>query len=211
MIKFDNLTNTNPKNGDYHSKTKTTTILTNSMGRLYCPYDGVVMVNYSNKCSGYILIKHLINNKVYFSEFCNTPRIIVGKSDYVKKGQTIGHFLNDTDNVSYTLYDSNRNKINPEPFFRGFKPLSNTDKTSKEKVKEKKKVKGDDKHTTGKDYNLFLSLALSPLDFVSKQAGKVVKKAKDEIKQSGKDMFKLKDDDDNKSINESINRIKKLL
>lgn len=238
MIKFERLTDSSTPNGTYSHKTKSSVIQTNSRGKLYCPYVGVVVGTYNSKCSGYLLIKHLINNDVYYSEFCGIPKVLVGKNDMVRAGQTIGYFLNDTDNVNYTLFSLKHNEIDPRPFFKGF-TLKNTttnnttsnnttlnnsrytqqDSKPKKTSKNKKSSYNDDnsyereKNVTPANNNLFLSLALSPFDFISKQTKKIAKNAGKEIKKSAKGIFDFSTTkkDEEESLNEEVNRIKKLL
>jgi hypothetical protein len=221
MIKFDNLTNTNPLNGVYSQKNRSSIVLSKSMGKLFSPYEGVVVAIYNKKCSGYLLIKHIINNEEYYSEFCEIPKVIVGKNDYVKKGQTIGYFLSDTDYVTYTLYSSNKTQIDPTPFFKGFTIKSNQSNNSQytkpDKHKEKQSSDNNRKKRDIKpaNYNLLLSLALSPFDLISKQAGKIVKNTGKELKKSAKGIFDFKTtkpkEDEEETLNEDIQRIKKLL
>ena len=225
MIKFDNLTNSSNPNGDYSLKTKKSVIQSKSMGKLFCPYDGVVISTYSTNCSGYLLIGHKINNDMYYSEFCGIPKVFVGKNDTIRKGQTIGYFLNDTDNVEYTLYSLNHNKLDPRPFFKGFSvknttPNNTTSNNTPKKQSKEKKSSNDDKddykerNVVPADNNLFLSLALSPFDFISKQTKKIAKNAGKEIKKSAKGIFDFKttkNKEDEETLNEDIKRIKKLL
>ena len=225
MIKFDNLTNSSNPNGDYSLKTKKSVIQSKSMGKLFCPYDGVVIGTYSTNCSGYLLIGHKINNDMYYSEFCGIPKVFVGKNDTIRKGQTIGYFLNDTDNVEYTLYSLNHNKLDPRPFFKGFSvknttPNNTTSNNTPKKQSKEKKSSNDDKddykerNVVPADNNLFLSLALSPFDFISKQTKKIAKNAGKEIKKSAKGIFDFKttkNKEDEETLNEDIKRIKKLL
>lgn len=240
MIKFERLTDSPTPNGTYSHKTKSSVIQTNSRGKLYCPYVGVVIGTYNSKCSGYLLIKHLINNDVYYSEFCGIPKVLVGKNDMVRAGQTIGYFFNDTDNVNYTLFSLNHNEIDPRPFFRGFtlkdtksknttsnnltlnKVTPNYSRYTQQDTNPKKKkssYNNDDtkyereKNVTPANNNLFLSLALSPFDFISKQTKKIAKNAGKEIKKSAKSIFDFSTTkkDDEETINEEVKRIKKLL
>ena len=225
MIKFDNLTNSSNPNGDYSLKTKKSVIQSKSMGKLFCPYDGVVIGTYKTNCSGYLLIAHKINNDTYYSEFCGIPKVYVGKNDTIRKGQTIGYFLNDTDNVEYTLYSLNHNKLDPRPFFKGFSVKNTTPNntpnysTPKKQSKEKKSSNDDnddykERNVVPADNNLFLSLALSPFDFISKQTKKISKNAGKEIKKSAKGIFDFKttkNKEDEETLNEDIKRIKKLL
>jgi hypothetical protein len=225
MIKFDNLTNSSNPNGDYSLKTKKSVIQSKSMGKLFCPYNGVVIGTYSTNCSGYLLIGHKINNDMYYSEFCGIPKVFVGKNDTIRKGQTIGYFLNDTDNAEYTLYSLNHNKLDPRPFFKGFSVKNTTPNntpnysTPKKQSKEKKSSNDDnddykERNVVPADNNLFLSLALSPFDFISKQAKKIAKNAGKEIKKSAKGIFDFKttkNKEDEETLNEDIKRIKKLL
>jgi hypothetical protein len=236
MIKFDNLTNSSNPNGDYSLKTKKSVIQSKSMGKLFCPYDGVVIGTYKTNCSGYLLIGHKINNDMYYSEFCGIPKVYVGKNDTIRKGQTIGYFLNDTDNVEYTLYSLNHNKLDPRPFFKGFSIKNTTPNnttsnnrtsnntpnysTPKKQSKEKKSSNDDnddykERNVTPADNNLFLSLALSPFDFISKQTKKIAKKAGKEVKKSAKGIFDFKTtknkEGDEETLNEEIKRIQKLL
>ena len=213
MIKFDNLTDTNPLNGVYSQKTRSSIVLSKSMGKLFSPYDGVVVAIYNKKCSGYLLIKHTINNEEYYSEFCNIPKVVVGKNDYVKKGQTIGYFLSDTDYVNYTLYSSNRSQIDPTPFFKGF-TVKRKEKQSSDSDDDKDEVKKE-RRVVPADNNLFLSLALSPFEFLSKQTKKIAKNTGKELKKSAKGIFDFKTTkpkgDEEETLNEDIQRIKKLL
>jgi len=230
MIKFDNLTNSSNPNGDYSLKTKKTVIQSKSMGKLFCPYDGVVIGTYSTNCSGYLLIGHKINNDMYYSEFCGIPKVFVGKNDTIRKGQTIGYFLNDTDTVYYTLYSLNHNKLDPRPFFNGFSVKNTTSNTTsnntpnystpKKQSKEKKSSNDNnddykERNVVPANNNLFLSLALSPFDFISKQTKKIAKNTGKEIKKSAKGIFDFKTtknkEDEEETLNEDIKRIKKLL
>jgi hypothetical protein len=240
MIKFENLTNSSNPNGDYSFKTKSSVIQSKSMGKLYCPYEGVVISTYNPKCSGYLLIQHLINNDVYYSEFCGIPKVFISKNDMVRKGQPIGFFLNDTDTVHYTLFSLNHNELDPRPFFKGFtlkdtksknttsnnltlnKVTPNYSRYTQQETNPKKKkssYNNDDtkyereKNVTPANNNLFLSLALSPFDFISKQTKKIAKNAGKEIKKSAKGIFDFSTTkkDDEETLNEEVKRIKKLL
>jgi len=232
MIKFDNLSDGPNPNGDYNSRSKTSSVKSKSMGRLYNPYDGVVLSIYNKKCGGYILIQHNINNDTYYSEFCNVDKVTVSKNDFVKKGRVIGYFLNDTDSIEYTLYTSKQTEINPAPFFRGFNILNNqttksepkqTERTYKKTNKKKSKSHSDNddkyekpKYREGNDNSVLLGLVLSPFDFISKKTKKLAKNTGKELKKSAKGIFdfsttKKDNDDDSENLNEEIQKIKKLL
>ena len=193
---------------------KKITLKSRPMGNVFNPYDGVVVSLISNECkNGFLRIAHKIGDMTYFSEFCNIPRVKVGRGDIIKKGKIIGGYLNDTDEVEYKLkiksslgYD----KISPFEFFTGVNIDDNeptdrdrsADFNFKSKKRKSKKDDDSDEDEVGRRDNNYssktngsflLGLALSPLDVFDKSVKKSAKFIKDTTKKTLKSVTKFKD------------------
>lgn len=152
------------------------------------PYDGIVVDYNPSTCGGYMKIKHVINNEVYFSEFCNlvsSGALFSGSK--VREGQTIGQI--GTNNIEFTIIDSNGTKQNVVDFLSG---VSKKDSEKNKKYDEYKSYDSGNKKVDSVS-NTLLKGMLFPFGML----GSVLKK-RDE---------KKKDE----QLSEEIQRIKKLL
>jgi hypothetical protein len=219
MIKFEKMSS-----GDVIYGPKSAKLTSFENDRLLSPYDGEVVKTHNHQCEkGYMLIKHIIDKKVYYSQFCGIGQISLSLGDYVKVGKTIGHFS--SDDITYSLLNSDLKAFNPKPAFSDEFKRETESKDKKEKESKNKETKVSSSNSNG-GFGL-VSLALKPIDLLGKQAIKQGGKFKDTLKDIGKDMFKLKDtekddrlrkaredkenDEKNKELNENIERIKNLL
>jgi hypothetical protein len=197
-------------NQTHNPRTNTTSINSINLGRIYSPYVGVVNDTHSNECEGYVEIKHMIDDSEFYSRYCNVDKIVVSRGDKIKSGDVIGYTKQKDEDVIYSLSKDNK-KINPENYFRNNKFLSNKDELTK-KDKEPKKQEHTPKKVTNSDGpsgRLLSSLFLSPLDFTGKNLEKGIDSVKDEFRNMKSVKSKKKKEED--SLNEEINRIKKLL
>lgn len=222
MIKFNQISK---GLSDYDSSNNVLKIISEPNGRVYSPYEGIVVTNYSDKCkSGYLLIQHKIQNSTYYSEFCNIGKVVVRKNDTVVKGSIIGYGLTSDDEITYRLLNDKLKKINPMLFFKGFESKTQTSGTNKnwenlfnqkpvKKEKTKKSYRDDNPQEKKKsksiyDYSL-LDLALTPFNLLKKGGEHVGQTFKDAKK--GIFDFSITKKDNEESINEEIKKIKKLL
>jgi hypothetical protein len=196
-----------------HRSSKKISLKSRPMGNVFNPYDGEVASLISNDCqNGFLRIAHKIGDKIYYSEFCNIPRIKVGRGDVIKKGKVIGGYLNDTDEIDYKLKikgNSGFEKISPFEFFTGInidsKEPMDKDKSSDfnpSNNKRNKKDNDDDDDNTPysspkssdiKGSSLLLGLSLSPLDYISRKVTKAGEHIVKTTEKSFKDIGKFKD------------------
>ena len=202
-------------NQTYNPRTNTTLIKSINLGRIYSPYAGVVNDTHSDKCEGYIEIKHVIDDSTYYSIFCNIDKLVVSRGDKVKSGDVIGYTKQKDEDVVYALSNDDKN-INPINYFRNNNFISNNDKDKPEKdnkkEKEPKKQESKPKKVSNSDEpsgRVLSNLLLSPLNFVGKNLEKGIDTVKDELRNIKSVKPKKKKEED--SLNEEIKRIKKLL
>lgn len=218
MIKFEQMST-----GDVVYGPKSAKLTSFEKDRLLSPYGGEVIKTHNHQCDkGYMLIKHSIDNNVYYSQFCGIGQITLTLGDKVKVGKMIGYFS--SDDINYSFLNSDLKAINPEtPFVTGFKP----EKESKDKEPKEPKTPKDKEPSNFETNPGLVSLALSPIDLLGKQVVKQGKNISKTLKNAGKSMFQLRDkekderlkkaredkenDEKNKDLNENIERIKKLL
>jgi hypothetical protein len=151
------------------------------------PYDGTIVDNNPNTCGGNMVIKHVVDNETYFSEFCNliSPSTLFSGVK-IRQGQTIGQ--SGSNNVEYTIKNSRGKKEDVEEFFSG------SDKTKKEKEKSPSTLKVKDDNTQLDSLsNALLKGMLFPFGMVSST------------------MEKNKEKKKNDQLSEEIQRIKTLL
>jgi hypothetical protein len=218
MINFNKISSGTIKNNG-----KSLIISSHNMSRISTPYLGEVIKINSKDCnSGYLLIRHIINKKYYYSQFCGIGNLIVGIGDYVIEGNTIGYFSNES--IKYSFFDENLKHISfNDSLTYGRKVSDNNLKPKKDKEKEK------ERDTTNLDGSAkfkktgLLGLALSPLDVLNRTS----LKAGDDLKKVKSSIFKFKDEkkddrlkkarednekeENNQSLNENIQKIKKLM
>lgn len=202
-------------NQNYNPRTNTTSIKSINLGRIYSPYVGVVNDTHSDKCEGYVEIKHVIDDSTYYSKFCNIDKLVVSRGDKVKSGDVIGYTKQKDEDVVYILSNDDKN-INPINYFRNNNFISNKDNDIPEKDNKKEKESKKQEHKPTKVSNsdkpsgrLLSNLLLSPLNFVGDNLEKGIDSVKDEFKNIKSTKSKKKKEED--SLNEEIKRIKKLL
>ena len=212
--------------GDIDLKSKSAELKSYRMDKVMSPYDGEVVKTNNNSCpNGYLLIQHNIGGSKFYSQYCGVNSPIVHLSDNVRGGATLGFFSDDL--ITYSVLSSNLDYINPKMFLNG--SLFNDEETNlKSKEKNKKEPKEPKKYRNPKDYEInALSPVTLPIEFVGNQILKGANIAGKELKKMGKGMFQLhnkeKDDrlkkaredkdnvDNNQSLNENIQKIKRLL
>jgi hypothetical protein len=219
MIKSNKITH-----GDIDFKSKSAELKSYRMDKIMSPYDGLVVKTNNNNCkSGYLLIQHNIDGSKFYSQFCGVDNPLVHLSDDVRGGATLGFFSDDP--ITYSVLSANLEYINPKSFLNG-ELFKNEKSPEKEKTKEKTKSYEQDKDSEEYQLNALAPVTI-PLEFVTKQITKGAGKVGKELKKIGKGMFNFKDkekddrlkkaredkdnDDNNQSLNENIQRIKKLL
>lgn len=214
--------------GKIDFKLKSAEMSSYKMDKIMSPYDGEVVKTHSANCpDGYLVIRHYIDGVLYYSQFCGISNGIASLGDKVRGGATIGFFSDKP--ITYSVLTSNFEFLNPESFLNEtlFKPKepSKDKKPSKDKEpkdKEPKEPRGEDEY----EINALAPVTL-PIEFAYRSLSKGAKKVGKELKKMGKGMFQLhnkekddrlkkaredKDNDDNdQSLNENIQRIKKLL
>jgi hypothetical protein len=186
-------------------------LLSYPTSKLVSPEDGVVIEPLKPFCDNSIQIRHFVNEQYIISVFCGVEQQFVSHGDKIRKNQIIGKFGDD--GISYHIINGDGKKIGIEKYFRP--PVASkeydkekvkkkeTEKIEKEKEENKKKGKEKNKkrNNTGESgaENVFLDMLLLPFSAVSAGTKKV------------KDTFTDDDKKENKKLQESINRIKKLL
>lgn len=218
MIKFKPISD----NQTYDDSSRTIHIQSIKSQKIRTPFSGVITKIFNDKCDGYVEISHEIEGKQYLSTYCNIDDIIVKRGDIVNDGQVIGYTNEKDSEVIYVLY-LNGKKVNPLNFFRNNKFKSNDSKPtpSYEKNKESnykqpknKKSKTSSREKYVKDGNtgrLLSNILLSPLNFVGNQLDKGIQTVKSEFKNLSSINSKKDKETDEKSLNEDIQRIKRLL
>ena len=185
MVKFE-LPVSGGRPSDLSSKEITISTYQGNLVR--SPYDGVVESVDVNDCSGNVKIKHIVGNNVFHSNLCEVNRITVNRGDNLRKGGSLG-IAGDKD-LKYSILNSRNQKIRLEPFFNGI----DTKTSKKEKEKEKEKEKNKQSSNTSTFHNSFIKSMLFPFTAVDKIIG-----------------GKSKPVMENKSLQEELKRIKKLL
>lgn len=230
MINLNKMTH-----GTIDFKSKTAEMSSNQTDKIVSPYDGVVIKTHSYNCAGgYLVIKHLIDNVEYYTQFCGISNPLIPLGNKVRGGETIGFFSDKP--ITFSVLTPNLQYLDPKKFING--EYFDTNKKSKNPTVFNKKSKTPTVINKEKDnfddpiksdeYDInVLSPITIPLEYGYRQIAKGTKKLGKELKTIGKDMFKLKDkkkderlkkaredkdnENDNQSLNENIQRIKKLL
>jgi len=103
--------------------------------KIFSPVSGKV-VNFKNNsyCDNRLVIKHLIDNKTYYLEFCGIDDLKVSEGNSVSVGTKLGETKSD---VTISLYDSENYKHNLMNFIN-----KETSKSKKDKTPTKKTGKG---------------------------------------------------------------------
>ena len=161
------------------------------------PYKGIIEKTDINDCGGKVVIKHKLDNTIYYSKICGVNRISVHDGQKVDEGKIIGIVGNDP--IVFNILSELKIKQIIKPFLDGI--------VNKEKQKEYKKLKKQnsprEKGFGDALIDLFTTVATTPFNVV--RGDKIG---------SPKDLFT--DDDPNQvtetlKLKEEIDRIKKLL
>jgi len=208
-------------------KTKSVELTSYDNDTVMSPYPGVVVKTHSPHCNdGYLVIKHTINNEVYYSQYCGIKSVLTPLGDNVNGGTKLGFFSDKP--ITYSCLTANLDYMIPYTFLSG-DVLKDYEKETKSKKDEKDKKPKEPEEP--KDYDSYqlnsTALVSLPTEFAYRTLSKGAKKVGKELKKMGKGMFQLhnkekddrlkkaredKDNDDNnQSLNENIQRIKKLL
>jgi len=168
---------------------KTVSLSSYDNDRLVSPYDGIVVPSI-NRCDGNLSIEHNVNGEIFYSDFCEIARIIVGIGGTVKQGHTIGYF-SDND-ISFSILNKNKSKQNVNDFLSGNRFVKDDKKSETKEPKTKESnVTSSEPRIGGSD--IFTDILLSPISFINKALSDKPKKKKDD------------------DLNENIIRIKQLL
>jgi hypothetical protein len=182
-IKFGRLTKEEKKEYIYTS---------DSTDNVIAPYDGIIYDVDTNKCDGFIKIKHNFGGQFVFSEICGVNKgIFVTINRPVQKGEMLGYCGGNE--LKLKISDGRDYLPICCPFFE-----KKTAKNKKEenKKEENKKVTTTTRKNPNKDdnaFNIWDATILAPFDFISRAL-----------------MAKNKKKDD-EELNEEIKRIKELL
>lgn len=208
MIKFSN-----PIPGSKIKKSafsKTVELFSFPNDSVVAPYAGIIVSYDPNNCGGKMKIKHVVNNEIYFSIFCN----LISSSSFfsgvqIREGQTIGSL--GTNNLEYTIKNSQGDEQDVEEFLLG--SFFNKNKETKEKTPKKIEIKPSDElddKTSNSLSNALLTGMLFPFGMISSTLEK--NKKKDEIGRKEKEEERKKKEDELKNqVSEEIQRIKQLL
>jgi len=190
--------------GDFKYESQKVAELSSSPNtKIVSPYEGIVVFDQTPNCRNYIKIKHMFDENIFYSVFCDVENINVSYGEKVKQGAMIGKFSDDK--IKFYIVDDKDSK----------QQLSNFFSKKLKRDKEKKSDKTTTKTTTQKpkldteeNPNPFMDILLSPFSLAT-HVGK-------EIKKDVKNLFSKKKKDDDKSedkdnLNEEIVRIKKLM
>lgn len=168
--------------------------------KLVSPYNGVVIYDQTPNCRNQIKIKHLIDEDVFYSVFCNVENINVSYGENVRQGNIIGKFSNDI--IEFFIVNENDSKQDLSNFFNKKEKKSSKSTTTTTTLKDKTKSNVEDFP------NPFMDILLSPFS-VATHVGKEIKK--DVKKLFSKKKKDDKENDDEEKLNEEIIRIKKLM
>ena len=170
--------------------------------------DGIVSVGRSNyNCKNQILVKHTIENKPYYLEYCGITTKQVRSGENVSKGEILGVT---TDDVTVSLYNQAWTKISIKTVLNKEKKPSNTGNTSTGRGSSRSK---NEPFQSKNDPSVDFFKKVLTFPFTKKDDGDPSKPkmwSSPTSKRQPKTGFFF-EEKKNKKINESIERIKKLL
>ena len=167
---------------------------------LKSPEKGVVtFVGNDSTCRNTIIIRHEIERKTFYTQFCNVEFPKVSNNEKVSKGQKLG---SSSSNITATVLDKSKSKIK-------FKDVESIGLKVKEKDKEPKEPKEPKKRTS----DPLLSLLTKPLDMLNFDNVKTSSEVDQVPEYKWVDWIKknITTTSKNESIERNINKIKKLL
>ena len=165
---------------------------------LKSPEKGVVtFVGNDSTCRNTIIIRHEIERKTFYTQFCNVEFPKVSNNEKVSKGQKLG---SSSSNITATVLDKSKSKIK-------FKDVESIG--LKVKLKEPKEPKEPKKRTS----DPLLSLLTKPLDMLNFDNVKTSSEVDQVPEYKWVDWIKknITTTSKNESIERNINKIKKLL
>ena len=148
-------------------------------------------------CRNTIIIRHEIERKTFYTQFCNVEFPKVSNNEKVSKGQKLG---SSSSNITATVLDKSKSKIK-------FKDVESIG--LKVKLKEPKEPKEPKKRTS----DPLLSLLTKPLDMLNFDNVKTSSEVDQVPEYKWVDWIKknITTTSKNESIERNINKIKKLL
>ena len=169
---------------------------------LKSPEKGVVtFVGNDSTCRNTIIIRHEIERKTFYTQFCNVEFPKVSNNEKVSKGQKLG---SSSSNITATVLDKSKSKIK----FKDVESIGLKVKDKKDKEKEKK-YDSPKKRTS----DPLLSLLTKPLDMLNFDNVKTSSEVDQVPEYKWVDWIKknITTTSKNESIERNINKIKKLL
>jgi murein DD-endopeptidase MepM/ murein hydrolase activator NlpD len=170
---------------------------------LKSPEKGVVtFVGNDSTCRNTIIIRHEIERKTFYTQFCNVEFPKVSNNEKVSKGQKLG---SSSSNITATVLDKSKSKIK-------FKDVESIGVKVKDKKVKDKKEKEYDSPKKGTSDPL-LSLLTKPLDMLNFDNVKTSSEVDQVPEYKWVDWIKknITTTSKNESIERNINKIKKLL
>ena len=167
---------------------------------LKSPEKGIVtFVGNDSTCRNTIIIRHEIERKTFYTQFCNVEFPKVSNNEKVSKGQKLG---SSSSNITATVLDKSKSKIK-------FKDVESIGLKVKVKDKEPKEPKEPKKRTS----DPLLSLLTKPLDMLNFDNVKTSSEVDQVPEYKWVDWMKknITTTSKNESIERNINKIKKLL
>jgi hypothetical protein len=163
----------------------------------------VTFVGNDSRCRNTIIIRHEIEGKIFYTQFCDVEFPKVSKDEKVSQGQKIG---TSSSNVTVTALDKSKSKIK----FKEIESISLEPKNNKKiKSKTDKGYEAPKKRTS----DPLLGLLLKPLDKLNFDDTKTISKVDEVPEYKWVDWMKknITSVSKNESIDRNINKIKKLL
>jgi murein DD-endopeptidase MepM/ murein hydrolase activator NlpD len=166
------------------------------------PEKGIVtFVGNDSTCRNTIIIRHEIERKTFYTQFCNVEFPKVSNNEKVSKGQKLG---SSSSNITATVLDKSKSKIK----FKDVESIGLKVKDKKDKEKEKE-YDSPKKRTS----DPLLSLLTKPLDILNFDNVKTSSEVDQVPEYKWVDWIKknITTTSKNESIERNINKIKKLL
>jgi murein DD-endopeptidase MepM/ murein hydrolase activator NlpD len=170
---------------------------------LKSPEKGVVtFVGNDSTCRNTIIIRHEIERKTFYTQFCNVEFPKVSNNEKVSKGQKLG---SSSSNITATVLNKSKSKIK----FKDVESIGKTPKTKNNKYSSDKGYESPKKRTS----DPLLSLLTKPLDMLNFDNVKTSSEVDQVPEYKWVDWIKknITTTSKNESIERNINKIKKLL
>jgi hypothetical protein len=170
---------------------------------LKSPEKGIVtFVGNDSTCRNTIIIRHEIERKTFYTQFCNVEFPKVSNNEKVSKGQKLG---SSSSNIIATVLDKSKSKIK----FKDVELIGSKVKDKKVKDKKEKEYDSPNKRTS----NSLLSLLTKPFDALNFDNVKTSSEVDQVPEYKWVDWMKknITTSSKNESVERNINKIKKLL